>query len=405
MEWSVYASAEGTPVLTRGVSNTPRNFKELTSPSAARVLLIATDCISPIWTHPSFVQWLSEWGSVHPTCALQLLPQRLWGGTKLRASLPTLVRSERPMQPNSSLKVLSKKNNSDIFGEKLSPPIVVATLRPNSIKNLVTWLTGNQGSMPAFSFRSGARGNGARQGNGELDPTTVFSAFRTQATAPAFKLACILAAAPLTMPIMALLQRLMLPYSDQTHLAEVLNSGLVKIVRPGTDEVTADSWHRYDASSVEYDFIHDDLRGMLLSGGRLSDALAAHRRVSDYISQRLGGANFIRASVAGVGVTGDDFSGPMTFAKVSASVLRAYGVTQDGLIGESGREAADDPKGSYSDLEGGKAHHSPGGRSVRQIQSAPPPRLNSVMREMKVVPEISICRQIFSQLESARSIR
>jgi len=65
--------------------------------------------------------------------------------------------------------------------------------------------------------------------------------FRAGVSPTAFKLACYLSAAWLNLPVMRLVQRVMLPESDTSHLAEVFLSGLLRRSTPTTGRQTRKS--------------------------------------------------------------------------------------------------------------------------------------------------------------------
>ena len=110
-----------------------------------------------------------------------------------------------------------------------------------------------------------------------------------EASPEAAELAGYLAAAPLTLPIMRLVQRAMLPRSGPEHLAEVFLSGLLTQA-PGTDAVT-------DPDSVLYEF-RDDVREQLLGGLTRRESLRVLEvlsGVSGVVAERFGGSLDFRA--------------------------------------------------------------------------------------------------------------
>ena len=62
----------------------------------------------------------------------------------------------------------------------------------------------------------------------DFSPKERLDLFRSLASPQAFQLATYLAAAPLSLPVMRLVQRVMLPDSLQVHLAEFFLSGLIQ---------------------------------------------------------------------------------------------------------------------------------------------------------------------------------
>jgi hypothetical protein len=143
-----------------------------------------------------------------------------------------------------------------------------------------------------------------------LTATERVKRFNALASPLAQQLAGYLAAAPLTLEVMRLVQQVMLPASGQIHLAEVFLGGLLK---------------RENVTWVKYDF-HDGVREILLDARSVLEGIEVLKVVSEYIKQRLGGALDFGAwleNPAGVEGRLDEESRP--FAMVAAGVLRRLG--------------------------------------------------------------------------------
>ncbi|MEW5535839.1 hypothetical protein AB1328_38715, partial [Streptomyces virginiae] len=165
-------------------------------------------------------------------------------------------------------------------------------------------------------------------------PRELVARFRSSAAPRAVQLAVYLSAAPLTLPVMRLVQRTMLPDSEPSDLAEVLLSGLLRRSGPGPGH-----WYEFVPG------VQDVLLGPL---GRDEAALVL-KHCSEYVRAHFGSGvrNFPALAVAqltGVPPTattegpGDDEERdpegrlPQAFAQVSAKVVRRYlpGMPQDG---------------------------------------------------------------------------
>jgi tetratricopeptide (TPR) repeat protein len=131
-------------------------------------------------------------------------------------------------------------------------------------------------------------------------------------------IAVLLAAAPLRLPIMRLIQKTLLPASEQVHLAEVFTSGLLQ--RDWNVEATA------NPDSIHYDFL-PDVREVLLSLGLLPNAVQVQRIVSEYIAERFGQVldfqAFLLDPAAFAAIPFEPQLQP--FAMVTATVLRRLG--------------------------------------------------------------------------------
>jgi type VI secretion system ImpC/EvpB family protein len=142
--------------------------------------------------------------------------------------------------------------------------------------------------------------------------------FRATASPMAQRLAGYLAAAPLSLPVMRLVQRVMLPESRQVHLAEVFLSGLITRQEPHDPAMPPDD--------IRYDFV-DGVREVLLSTIFVSEAVEVLTRVSQFIDGQTGQPLNFRALIADPTALGqvDIAEGSRPFAIVAAKVLRRLG--------------------------------------------------------------------------------
>ena len=157
--------------------------------------------------------------------------------------------------------------------------------------------------------------------------------FRSTASPSALRLATYLAAAPLSLPVMRLVQHVMTPQSRPSDLAEVFLSGLLRRVADAAPGM------------MEFDF-QPDVRKILLSGLRRAEAVRVYRLVSAHVDQRLGSMpefpvifGPIRSAPASLP---PQASGSLTdpFGAVALAVLRSVG----GQYNEIADKLAADPR-------------------------------------------------------------
>ncbi|MFD0774596.1 FxSxx-COOH system tetratricopeptide repeat protein, partial [Streptomonospora algeriensis] len=146
-------------------------------------------------------------------------------------------------------------------------------------------------------------------------------AFRSAASPTAFKLACYLAAAPLSLPVMRLVQEAMLPESTGAHLAEVLLSGLVRTAATGADGPSAAASGEPAAISYSYD---PEIADTLISYLRRDEAYRVFQRASDALDRHVGSPDDFAGMLAVSPGNADSRAGK-AFATVGLRVLRALG--------------------------------------------------------------------------------
>ncbi|MCP3897417.1 SAV_2336 N-terminal domain-related protein, partial [Moraxella sp.] len=264
----------------------PCHRRELIDPLGRRLILIVSDCVAPPWNTVAMTQLLEMWGERNPVAIVQMLPQRLWASSalgkatrvKLQATTPGLVNAQLRAYEDDFLFDDEKPTGiKKTIGIKM--PII--TLEPESLRFWARMVMGRgDAGTPGVLFESSVN----QQDNAPtIQPTTEPTAkqrvqhFYAAASPTAQKLAGYLAAAPLTLPVMQLVQQVMLPQSRQVHLAEVFLGGLLKRVSP----------QECNPMVMEYDF-HEGVRDLMLDYVRVPDAIKVLKEVSEYLNRRMG---------------------------------------------------------------------------------------------------------------------
>ncbi|MEU1459628.1 SAV_2336 N-terminal domain-related protein [Streptomyces sp. NPDC005727] len=243
-----------------------RPADELHDPTGRRVTFVISDCVGPLWQNGSAQRLLHQWPRTAPLAVVQPLPPRLWGRTELPAE-PGLL--ERPAGVGGRLYF----EPDDEPWEEPAPharPVPVLQPTPEAFEAFARLLGGSgpvrerawaaltrPGTAPVPTAFAGAAPYGDGQPDGDGVPQgddrsyvhdgrshvheeprsddELLRAFRAGASPGAVRLAVYLAAAPLTLPVMQLVQRAMLPDTGPMELAEVLLGGLLRQL-PGTGE-------------------------------------------------------------------------------------------------------------------------------------------------------------------------
>ena len=241
------------------------------------LVLVLTDCVGRGWAKGSVLRSLETVQRSGTVAILQMLPQRLWAGCGLsfisvRISMdpswtaPPQVRDRRAG---------AEAGDSDQGGRGV--PIPVLELDARWLGPWAAMLAG-QTPKPIAGMAVFTRSEPVPvQQYERLTAYDRVTLFRSVASPTALRLATYLAAAPLSLPVMRLVQHVMLPRSGPAHLAEVFLSGLLRRVAEAGPGV------------MEFDF-QPDVRKILLSGLRRVEAVRVYRLVSAYVDERLGSA-------------------------------------------------------------------------------------------------------------------
>ena len=232
--FSLSTDDQGAPRL-HGPSGGAHSPAELLDPSGRQIFLVVTDGLGALWRHPSLEALLRLWGSCGPLALVNPFPQRHWRTGNL---VPRLCRlwSPRPAAPTGELLVRYPGELTNLFDPPVPPgslPVPLIELSPRWLRWWTRLLTGPPAWVDAtvHVVDPGAPPEPADLGD-EPEPEAAVLGFRR--TSPgAFRLATLLAAAPLELPLLHRLQRILLPGSETYHLAEVLNSPLVRSAREG----------------------------------------------------------------------------------------------------------------------------------------------------------------------------
>ncbi|MFC6827815.1 SAV_2336 N-terminal domain-related protein [Streptomyces goshikiensis] len=343
--------ADGRAVLARGpaAGSGERSGDQLRDPTGRALTMVVSDCAGPVWREGEAQRLLYRWAECAPCVVVQPLPQRLWGRSWLPTERGGLCRveggggklaftpdrSRRPGRP-------AGRPAESAGGRAGGDGLVVPVLPPSAIAlgrwaRLVAGL--GTGPVPAEVGRVFADHPAAPlpPPPAARPPRELVRRFRSSAAPRAVQLAVYLSAAPLTLPVMRLVQRTMLPDSEPSDLAEVLLSGLLRRTGdpgwyefvPGVREVLLGPLGRDEAALVlkhssEYVLAHFG------RGVRNFPALAVTRLTGTPVAEadvRTGVPGEASGEAPVEGETPEpvpDGPVPQAFAEVSAQVVRRY---------------------------------------------------------------------------------
>jgi SOS-response transcriptional repressor LexA len=263
-------SLTGGPAIGLG-----RDPATLIDASRRQAILVVTDAVSSAWRDGRMDKLLRRWGAATPVAVATVLPQRMWAGTGIRA-VPAQLHAPTPGLANGTLRARARSGHGVATGGVPIPVMELSARWLGQWAHIVAgapdWrnaaLLTNPVTVTAPAPALAAGGSGAE----------IVRRFRTAVSPTAFQLACYLSAAWLNLPVMRLVQRVMLPKSDTSHLAEVFLGGLLRAI-PTRDEI--------DPEIVQYDFlpgVRDELNNYLLR----DEMLDVLRQTSQFVAERFG---------------------------------------------------------------------------------------------------------------------
>ncbi len=266
------------------------------------VLLVLSDGVGSGWHTGAVATWLARWGGSAAVGVAQLLDRSLWRGTGMRTRNLALTAppGESPA-PNAAHRVRplpSGASRTAAPGPSLPEGAVAVPVFPIEAREIERWARfvsrqrgpGAFGTSALVAERTVPSPDAeddlwsaapALPGPGDIAPRRLdarerVEVFRVTASPPAFRLAVCLAAVPLNLVTIRLVQERFAPRSRPSELTEVLCSGLIR--RSEDAHATA------HGDQVALDF-HPEVRELLLAaGGRrqeikgLLETVAAHYR-------------------------------------------------------------------------------------------------------------------------------
>ncbi|WP_406324623.1 SAV_2336 N-terminal domain-related protein [Streptomyces niveus] len=292
-----------------------------------RLTLVISDCVGPLWQSGGAQRLLYRWAEVSQIAVVQPLPPRLWDRTALPAD-PGMLVHEPGVGRGMRFVADERHGRAEPPAGALPVPVLLPTDRvlggwakllggtgTRTMRGAASWVLPQHPAQSASGPYAGAR-----------TPQARLRDFRSGASPGALELAVHLAAVPLYLPVMQLVQEALLPDTGPMQLAEVLLGGLLERL-PDT----------VDVPGPRYDFA-PGVRELLLEMLDRGAAELVLKYLSEYVTRRFGKGmrNFPALAVARLqgqdtgepAVPEDPDGGPQAdeelFAQVPARVVRWY---------------------------------------------------------------------------------
>jgi tetratricopeptide (TPR) repeat protein len=281
------------PVLRGATPDAPeRDPAEILDSSGRRAVLVITDGVGEAWRRNQLMPMLAGWGRRMPVTVLHLLPQHLWSRCgmvlhRARLGVPTAL------MPNNRWTL----ELPDAWLEPDSPtpkapgpvPIPVVALQPRWLSWWARLITGgHRGQTNGRVLLADDESSMASMApQAELSATELVHRFRSLASPPALRLATLLAALPVHLDVVHLVQRRFITESRPEDLSELLLNGLLYS--------TAQQDGEGDTTAFAFP---EAVRGLLLNGARRSETAGVVRAAAAYFGERLPVLGHIRDAIA-----------------------------------------------------------------------------------------------------------
>ncbi|MGH3623875.1 MAG: FxSxx-COOH system tetratricopeptide repeat protein [Sciscionella sp.] len=279
------------PVLRGGTPETPaRDPAELLDPTGRRVILVLTDGVSESWRDESFTTVLARWGTSMPTAMVHLLPQRLWRRSGLsphRARLASRGRLKSNRRWSLHLPDAWLEPDPAAIAPDGTVPVPVFELEARWLARWAQLLVGNDDGPVDATVLLANESPTFTDDRSKGESVSDLSPAREQvgnfvgaASPPAFRLATLLAAVPVSLPVARLIQAELVPEAGIEHIVEALSSGLFEPEEP-------DATRRRPWDTVTFN-IHQGVREELLSCARRSETARVVRMVTSHFGDQIG---------------------------------------------------------------------------------------------------------------------
>jgi formylglycine-generating enzyme required for sulfatase activity len=308
---------------------------ELIDPTGRRLIWLVTDCTSGLWRQDLLYKMLLDWTKVQPIAIVQMFPQRLWSRTALRDGHIVRLSTAADGVVSGQLGIeglpqrLEKRSGEDL----VTVPIVA--LEPLSMLGWAQAVSGHGDSCtPGRTFDRAFIRRQAEKRMPDLAASSTsqrtaqerVALFRSTASKTAQQLANLMAAAPVSLPVIDLLRDVFRGDFEeevqQSDVAEVLLSGLLRRCDTSEEEVC-----RYEFWGDDSTVSTDRVRDILLGDASVSKTVEVLNELSVSICRKLGSpAQSFRALLGELLSTeGELRDTALPFARIGLDVLRRLG--------------------------------------------------------------------------------
>ncbi|MBE9130034.1 formylglycine-generating enzyme family protein, partial [Coleofasciculus sp. LEGE 07081] len=274
----------------------PRSPKELIDPTGRRLVLLVSDCRSSVWKSGDIHNLLKLWSTHGATAIVQLLPERLWNQSELDVGVGVQVSALIPGAPGHKLKINQRLGQREIetstslsfnaersrsveSSDTLTVPIVTLTAKSLKQWALVVAAVGRQRTPARWFDLNWVQDEERDRSEFVVDPKSPearIELFEATASPIAQQLATMMAAVPVSLSVVNLIQKLLLPEAKPIHVAEVYDS---KLLEPRNTK-------KSPREPIEYDFA-PGVRELLIQRTPIDETTTVLDTLSEAIAESL----------------------------------------------------------------------------------------------------------------------
>ncbi|MFI1381655.1 SAV_2336 N-terminal domain-related protein [Embleya sp. NPDC020886] len=300
--WSLDTEVDGRAVLRTPIGTTSRSAAPV-GVAGRRIIMVISDGVGRAWSDPGTAAMLATWAKQGPVVFLNLLPRRWWERSRIPLT-PVVFRSQGTGPARRSAFRVRHGKRWTYSHERVAIPVIGVHpdgLRPGDPPDrrsgrwselsrwtrMITDERGSEFANPAWVLDPRRRPEAAEPAfvppEDTRTPAARLADFRAGASATAVELLGKLAAAPISLATVRVVQSSVLAAEDPAFAAEVFLSGLLVASRDRVTEARADD-ELYD--------LDVGVRETLLSGMSRKSALEVYFRVAQFIDDRFGRVEF-----------------------------------------------------------------------------------------------------------------
>ncbi len=267
--------------------------RELLTGDRRRLVVVVSDCIDSPWFDGRMRDFLGIWTAHLPTVLFQVFPERLWERTGLNQTIQAAMSAKSDAIASDQLQAiaLASRDRRYVAAERrVNAPIQLPIITADA-EQLNTWARMMMGD-PKARVPGGIWFPPVNQTDPASELPSVgarsqspFETFWMTSSPLAKRLAGLLAVAPVvTLPIVRLIQRSMLPQSRAVHVAEVWMGGILTVRGDRLPTKANDP----ETERIIYQFVDDETRDRLGETEGQVHRLLVIDKTSQYVAQYFG---------------------------------------------------------------------------------------------------------------------